>query len=212
VSLPLTARQNRKFIAEYVGSGKKCKLCVGLRETGVFYSEPLEIKSRAETEVKAIEAWHVKFKNFLSDTSRALENDPQSGGQKQWAKVPTVKDYEDFEKQLSASTLRNYIRFRLLLASIPNNNDTTAPTLTPDASFRKFGDYLDTLHPLERGVLINDALRYFNGTPGNNDQKMRYLLLPQMPKLEREKWITTIKRMEDHKTLLELPEPQPTKE
>ena len=203
---------HQKFIKEYVGTGKTSKLCVGLRDTGVFDSEPLKIKSRDEKEVKAIEAWLGKFKNFLSDTSRALEKDPQREGQKKWTKAPTVKDYEDFEKQLSDGTLKNYIQFRRLLASIPDRMETATPTLVPDENFRKLGDYLDTLHPLERSVLINDALKYFVGSPGNNDQKMKYLLLPKLPLSEREKRISYVVNQKDRETLLALPEPKTTKE
>jgi len=202
---------HKKFIKEYIGTGKICHLCVWLRDAGTFYSEPIEIKSRNEKEIKAIEIWYGKFKNFLSATSRVLEQESPREF-RTWIKAPTVKDYEDFEKQLSPGTLKNYIQFRRLLASIPDSNDNTTPILTPDESFRKLGYYLDTLHPLERGVLINDALKYFEESPGNNDQKMKYLLLPKLPKSDREKWINRIRNQGDRKMLLDMPEPPTPKE
>ena len=172
---------HKKFIEEYIGTGKTCTLCVGLWGTGSFHSAPIEVKSRDEKEVRSIKAWHDKFENVLSVTSRVRESNPR--GYKEWKEIPSVKDYEDFENQLSEGTLKNYIHFRKLLASIPDSKDDAASI--PDELFVKLRDYLDTLHPLERGVLTNDALTYFERTPGGNNQKMKETLSPRLFESER---------------------------
>jgi len=181
---------NKKFIEEYIGTGKTCTLQIALMqtmtwETTSYDSEQIEVKTRDEKEVKTIEAWHDKFENFLSVTSRFEESSPR--GYKQWKQVPTVQDFEDFEQQLSEGTLKNYIHFRKLLASIPDSKDDAASI--PDEPFLELKNHLDTLHPLERGVLTNDALKcferpYYDRTPGGNNQKMKEILLPKLSELE----------------------------
>ena len=215
---------NEKFIAHRIGTGKKCKLVVRLGltsiyETSSYISEFFEVKSRSETEMAAIEAWHAKFGNFLAYTSRNIENyffkGKNSGDSIGFSKVPAIKDYEDFEKQLSPGTLKNYIHFRKLLASIPDEStpdetDVVPPSLVPDEHFKKLGDYFDTLHPIEQGALIEKLKYYFgqHGAAANHREKMMYFILPRIPKSEREGLIDLIQREEYHKTLLELPEPE----
>lgn len=198
---------HKKFIEEYVGTGKTCTLRIALEKTGTFDSEPIEIKSRDEKEMAAIEAWYSRFENYLSGVSRCYfsgrgdEIQVVSGnsvirsipkdefqvlkrngeneiiGNLLWKEVPTVKDYEDFENQLSDGTLKNYIHFRKLLASIPDSKkDDTAPIA--DEPFLELKDYLDTLHPLERGVLTDEAIKYFERIPGGNNQKMKEIFPP----------------------------------
>lgn len=200
--------QNKKFINDYVGTEKKFKLGVALMGTGLYFSEPIiEVKSRSPKEMKAIEAWHDEFKNFLSDTSRVLEhrsNDPNFPYE--WKKVPSVSDYEKLEKQLSAGTLKNYIHFRKLLASIPNSTDDATPSLVPNEHFKKLGDYLDTLHPIERRTLIDRALWYFSER-SNEGKRMKYLLLPKLPRSDRARYFAATSE-EEQKMFLELPEPK----
>lgn len=202
--------QNSNFIRDYVGTGKKFKLGVKLWATEMLFSEPIiEAKTRDAKEMAAIKAWHAEFNNFLSDTSRVLEHrsrrDPQFPHT--WKKVPTVQDYEAFEKQLSAGTLKNYIHFRKLLASIPDDTDPANPDIgsvrhVPDEHFKKLADYLDALHPIERGALTRDALWYF-WEGSNNSNTIKYVLLPKLPRSERERYFGGI-NLNDREKFLEL--------
>jgi hypothetical protein len=102
-----------------------------------------------------------------------------------------------------------------LLASIPNDNSKTLPTLEITKPFRDLGDYLDTLNPLERGCLILSAMDYF---ADKNDRysnainpdylKMMYLLIPQLPKSERENYVGDVTNTEYKNILLNSPEPK----
>ena len=204
---------NERFLANYIGTGKKCTFGVVMHTIGSFVSEdPIEIKSRSETEMAAIKAWHDEFRYFLAYHSRFNEKRPTSNAPyTSWSKVPTVKDYEDFEKQLSEGTLKNYIHFCGLLASIPDETDAMTPGLVPDEHFKKLGDFLDTLHPIERRTLLWKSLCYFPGD-SKNHQAMVYLVLPKLSRAEREKSISTIGSIIDNemdrKAILEMPEPK----
>jgi hypothetical protein len=209
-------KKNTDFIKRYVDAGKKCKLRISITDTGSYDSNEIEINSRPEKEMASIKKWSSQFNNFLAYISREAEtsgNNPMRN--EKWAKVPTIKDYENFESQLSDGTLKNYIKFRRLLASIPNDNGKTLPTLETTKPFRDLGDYLDTLHPLERGCLILSAMTYFasnkdvySNATNPNHFKMMYLLIPKLPKLEREKYVGDIKNTEYKKILLNSPEPK----
>jgi hypothetical protein len=202
--------RNKQFVEQCIGTGKKCALGVRLMETGVFSSEPIiEVKSRSAEEMAAIEAWYAEFNNFLSDTSRQLEHRAVKDGDQfpySWKKVPAVKDYEEFEKRLSPGTFKNYVHFRKLLASIPDDLDTDIINHVPDEHFTKLDEYLDTLHPIERDALIRDALWYFSER-SNNGKKMKYLLLPKLARSERARYFGETS-LEEQKMFLDLPEPE----
>jgi hypothetical protein len=208
---------NANFIKDYVDSGKKCKLRIYLRDTGSYISNEFEITSRPAKEMAAIKKWYSRFSNFLADTSRISETSRvnQMTNEK-WKYVPTVKDYQNFESQLSDGTLKNFVKFRRLLASIPEEKSRPHqfPAFEITKPFRELGDYLDTLHPFERDCLIVSAIDYFGGSEANvsnsrnpNYLRMLYLLVPKLPKSEREKYLKDVENEEYKNILLNSPEP-----
>jgi hypothetical protein len=197
--------KNAEFITQCVGTGVTCKLRISSLN-GFYSSPPLLINSRSEKEMAAIKKWHSQFSNFLSETYYV---DPKWNEEdKKWKKIPTVKDYQQFESQLSDGTLKNYIKFRRLLAAIPIDNTPALPPLEPTKPFQELGDYLDTLHPLERDCLIALAMYYFSNEDLQlrNDYKMQYLLIPKLPKSERQRYVASIHN-EYRNILLNSPEP-----
>jgi hypothetical protein len=209
--------KNANFIKKYVDSGKKCKLSIHLYDTGQYLSDDLEINSRPAKEMAAIKKWHSQFSNFLADTHRISETngDNRMTGKK-WERMPSVKDYQDFESQLSDGTLKNFVKFRRLLAAIPEekSHPSQLPTLDITKPYRDLGDYLDTLHSFERDHLIIEAMEYFRGSIKNvgdgsnpNYLKMKYLLIPKLPKSEREEYLRDVHNKEYKNILLKSPEP-----
>jgi hypothetical protein len=210
----LNSANNANFIKNYVDSGKKCKLVISLRDTGRYSSDEFEITSRPAKEMLAIKKWHSQFSNFLADTHRISETsgDNLMTGEK-WQRIPKVKDFRNFESQLSDGTLKNFVKFRRLLATIPEekNRPPKLPTLEITKPYRDLDDYLGTLHPFEQDILILEAINYFRESEdiGNalNHFRMLYLLIPKLPKSEREKYIHDIPNEEYQNILLNSPEP-----
>jgi hypothetical protein len=164
--------------------------------------------------MKAIKKWHSRFSNFLSATSRISETskeDPMSS--EKWKRVPTIKDYQNFESELSDGTLKNFVKFRRLLMAIPEDRSMNLPTLETTKTFRDISNYLDTLHPLEQGYLMILAMRYFEEDEEMSNEinpnylRMKYLLIPKLPKSERAKYIDDIENKEYKNILLNSPEP-----
>jgi hypothetical protein len=204
-------KENAEFITKCIGTGVPCKLGIGW-EGGLYFSSPLLINSRPEKEMASIKKWHSQFGNFLSETRREDEiGDSDSNEFRKWKKAPTIKDYQKFESQLSDGTLKNYIKFRKLLATIPNDFSRKLPTLEVTKQFKDLGDYLDTLHPLERYCLVVSAVYYFhdgNDLQYTNHQKLLYILIPKLLKSDREWYIGEVRNKEHAKILLNSPEPK----
>jgi hypothetical protein len=212
--------KNSEFITLCVGTGVTCKLGIS-SPNGFYLSHPLSIKSRSEKEMAAIKKWHSRFGNFLSETERVYENGTYDWDEDvpPWKHVPTVKDFRNFESQLSDGTLKNLITFRRLLASIPADKLPTnksrppkLPTLEITEPYRNLGNYLDALHPIEREHRIIEAIDYFReeniGKAFNpNYLRMIYLLIPKLPKAEREKYLRNVNNKEYKNILQNSPEP-----
>jgi hypothetical protein len=210
-------KKNSEFITLCAGMGVTCKL--GISSLNGFYSSPpLLIKSRSEKEMAAIKKWHSRFNNFLSKTCRIFENGSEVQ-HKKWKLAPTVKDYRNFESQLSDGTLKNLVTFRRLLASLPadklssnKSRPPKLPTLEITEPYRDLGDYLDALHPCEREHRIIEATEYFAEEYIGNDfnpnyLRMLYLLIPKLPKAEHEKYLKFVNNEEYKNILLNSPEP-----
>ncbi|MDR2170730.1 MAG: hypothetical protein LBP59_11360, partial [Planctomycetaceae bacterium] len=210
----LDPTKNANFIKKYVDSGKKCKMIIYLRDTGKYISDEFEINSRPDKEMKTIEKWYSQFSNFLAETHRVSKTiDENSMTSKKWKRIPTIKDYQNFESELSDGTLKNFIKFRRLLTAIPEDNNLTLPKFEITKPFSDLGDYLDTLPQMERDCLVVEAMKYFNyldkiySKKNANYFKMKYLLIPKLPKSERAKYIDDIENKEYKKILLNSPEP-----